>query len=171
MVSRRRTQARTRAKKCESCTRHGQPHSAKICCMPEKCLKKFAKLVAILGPGLRPSFGTSFGPRFGPYKYDLKERAPKLEPKLGLKPGPKIATNSANFFRHFSGMQQIFALWGCPRLATFAFFCARPCLRSATADHLKLPYTTCKWHYTMGKYCATSGWSSTGPCLPSLTVS
>ena len=88
-------------------------------------LKKFAKLVAILGPGLGPSFGTSFGPRFGPYKYDLKERAPKLEPKPGPKPGPKIATNFVNFFRHFSGMQQIFARYGVARVLQLSHFFAR----------------------------------------------
>ena len=108
--------------------------------------RKINEKVRESGCNFGPSFGTSFGPRFGPYKYDLKERAPKLEPKLGPKPGPKIATNFANFFTHFSGMQQIFARYGVARVLQLShFFCVRLCLRSATADHLKLPWRYPQW--------------------------
>ena len=87
-----------------------------------------------------PQFWEQFWAPFWALQYELKERGPKLVPKLGPKPGPKIATNFANFFKHFSGVQQIFARYGVARVLQLShFFCARPCLRSATADRLKLP--------------------------------
>ena len=124
--------------------------------------RKINEKVCESGCNFGPSFGTSFGPRFGPYKYDLKELAPKLEPKLGPKPGPKIATNFANFFTHFSGMQQIFARYGVARVLQLShFFCVRPCLRSATADHVKLPVSSnrrvSRWELIFGASWACSG--------------
>ena len=46
-------------------------------------------------------------------------------PKLGPKPGPKIATNFTNFFKHFSGMPQIFARYGAARVLQLSHFLAR----------------------------------------------
>ena len=53
--------------------------------------------------------------------------------------GPKLQPISQTFSIFFGHAANLCPLWGCPRLATLAFFCARPCLRSATADHFKLP--------------------------------
>ena len=97
--------------------------------MPEK---KFAKLVAILGPGLGPSFGSS------PF-FQIIFIGSKTGAKTGLKTGPKIATTFANFFIYFSSMRQIFPR-KLPAFCNFRVFSAHPCLRSATADHLKLPW-------------------------------
>ena len=109
-----------------------------------KNIEKFAKLVAILGPGLKPTFGSSFATRsFKSYLKGLK-RGPKLVPKLDPKPEPKIATNFANFFNIFRACSKSLPAMGLPA-SSFAFFRARPCLRSATTDHLKLPWGKSKW--------------------------
>ena len=149
-----------RAQKNAKVARRGQPHSAKICCMPEKCLKKFAKLVAILGPGLRPSFGSSFGARS--FKSYLKgpKRGPKLVPKLRPKPRPKIATNFANFFRHFPDMQQIFARYGVPA------FLVRFCKLRPGAEMLSSTETVSVYaFFTVGIAVSSSYLKSRAPWL------
>ena len=132
MASRRRTQARTRAKKMRKLQDAGNPIAGKDLLHARKMLEKVCEIGCNFGPRFGISFGTSFGPRFGPYKYDLKERAPKLSQTW--------AQNCNQFRKLFQGMQQIFARYGVARvLCNFPIFLRASLLAFFRACSKSLP--------------------------------
>ena len=124
MVSRRRTQARTRAKNAKV-ARRGQPHSGQRFAACPKNPEKVCEIGCNFGPRFETQFWLQF---WRPFCQIILSR-----PKTGAKTGPKTgsqtwAQNCNQFrkpFQDFSGMQQIFARYGVARVLQLSHLFAR----------------------------------------------